>query len=63
MSEQGANAGFTRQLKKDFGEEIPQADRARAEKDLGENSLQYQLTRGGFRQLLAALDRGRQQGG
>lgn len=63
MSEQGANAGFARQLEADFREEIPQADRDRAEQDLGENSLQYQLSRGGFRQLLAALDPGKQDGG
>lgn len=63
MAGKSVNRAFAERLKAGVKEEIPETARAAAEQVLGKDSLQYQLSRNGFRQLLEELDRSRQNGG
>ncbi len=47
---------FNVDIKKRFGQELSQAERAQAEETLGAGAISYKLSRQGLRHLLKALD-------
>ena len=62
MAEKSAKKAFADRLEAGFKADIPQQERSGAELVLGEGSLRFKLAPGGFRELLAALDRGAPDG-